>query len=1445
MESFGIIYFEIKNSVQFLTHLTLPPEPPIFDPIAESVVRRAEVISRKLEHHFQQNSRFFQELAEGVALCVHRSYDSVTNRAIDDLVNASAQMVKQQLALPLISKNASTDYANDLKDLFRKDAVMKIDDARASALGDNYTKYLKWSGQWRKCRPVGHINRRSSVLFSVIVDKLLNHTSEWNPGLRTMQPALNPILTNIAVVGTPKAGKTQLARILAQRYGLHLISLSYLYRYMDEILNNSVAVSRYACFLDFLPYKNVIHQASTDHVFLDDTLTNLLLVRFMLFYQNDVRGFVVDEFPLTQRQICALRDGLNGYDYEKLSGLHKQEKSLLTGEVNPHNPPDEPKHPFNLIAVLTTDAATAFRRLRESYFVERVQEKPLIPSVEDVPMSPDEYSAVQKRILQFTSEMQSGLLDRQKTLASHIVQLDESFSLVESVKTIEERLARDLENKLESIVTHPVVDVLKGLRPAPDELITNIGVTSAGHHATPPASTKLDISFIDISLGNDATHYSIQKCVEVLEQDLRYSLKKEESDVISGLYTYADSVPNRDFDNSETESRRSALRTFIYGSSGPDAFLAPKVAEENKKDLKKGADGKKQDPNKIKADAAKSTKGQPSASQKRTAREAKEAEISDDDELNRLKIPRPPRKSDLGNPKVRDYLHVFAKDEKKTFGIPQLPYQSSEDDLSDYDDAEWNSGENSSLCPALQKESLAKLPTLTENQLQNLLKNQLRSISTRLKMQWDMFEQRIEQLYLKTTLGGIYPNGYLVLRLQNALITMSLQNMETGLLNSLNSKLTDFSKPAFSSDIKDLEYRDCEYRTVVGQGPSKPSVQKPTKLLHDISIDVSKTAAPHHDSKRAQDLYPSLLSFPLAEEQTVQQKNRRFQQSSLFLVYQFLAECWRSVELTHFTTANLIFDSISNIKRTILQQLTECKQLYWGISVSHDLQFQNTLFRWQNTFCSLDAAIRCRPQFKELLHSQVVDFHKSLVDDIGANRTKNIFVQEEIMKNGWVEDRMAVMADNYISLIQLEVDTYIDSLNVMRDYIFATQAKFLGAQSGIIVSIPYIDINNLSVDTRRPPPTLTPTFADSKKPKDPKAPEPEKPTASMNSTLLRPLNRDPLLPTYIARKINAPEPPSMQLPTAEPPPSQNKKLGGAKVDRKSQPDAVRKHSKTQALVVGPPPPRDNVEEVMLREIFDKVKEAVRKIEDSEQETRKALTLALQKPEDPRKTPGLHAKGHDKSRPASPVAEAAPPQRSTHEKAIEDESAFLLARLETILNCAVGTVSELKKMIKTVDTGVTAKIDEVYKRELVSAALLAEFIHAQIENELPIDHALAYQKNHFILAEDEHFHMESDPELFSNPANSHMSLYEEFLKICNTSDKLVCEDLQKAFIYGAERSYGKGLVSRRWNSLDSDELNSAATHQIACRTHSKVPDGVNIQSAEMQWHDVSRLMCASE
>ncbi|GAV03549.1 hypothetical protein RvY_13952 [Ramazzottius varieornatus] len=562
---------------------------------------------------------------------------------------------------------------------------------------------------------------------------------------------------------------------------------------------------------------------------------------------------------------------------------------------------------------------------------------------------------------------------------------------------------------------------------------------------------------------------------------------------------------------------------------------------------------------------------------------------------------------------------------------------------------------------------------------------------------------------------------------------------------------------------------------------------------------------------------------------------------------QWLAGRWRAIEKDHFTCACDIFHTVRNLQTVVIQQVKECSQSYGQLAISHQIHFTDTLYKWQEGFNAVEWHKRTRSQYKEMLHARTTELAKLLMDEINKKLNTERSLNDDIMRSGWLDETISAIYNSFVALMQLELDTYVDALSILRDYISVVEFRLLGVQVTAAVTIPFVELLPLD-DGRRTARSLTPIGSEGRKGKG-TAQEHEKEKEKSKTeqgqqpvTTYRPLTQEAITPWFVPRKILVGDVTARleQGATKKPPP--------ARADRRSQGavDAgplTRKHSKVQA---SSPQPREDIEEFMLKDVLEKAKEAVTKLQDSEQEARRNR-YNVRVPEEAtvvhpgaKKAPAAVAaagKGAAaaKGQLAPPVSADAGPSItfSGHETAINQETAHVLSRLEGIVAYGAAIIAEIRKVAKTLDTKIVQSVDDNCRKELASAAMLIEYIKSQIENEEPIQQALVYLDHRFCLSCDQFVRIEEPARQEAAPRRS--TFYDEYRKLSSPDGKVSYDDLQKAIILSVERSHGKDLVHKDWYSLDSDDLINAAHHTIIPDLDKLLPDGVNIADVQVQWN----------
>ena len=68
------------------------------------------------------------------------------------------------------------------------------------------------------------------------------------------------------------------------------------------------------------------------------------------------------------------------------------------------------------------------------------------------------------------------------------------------------------------------------------------------------------------------------------------------------------------------------------------------------------------------------------------------------------------------------------------------------------------------------------------------------------------------------------------------------------------------------------------------------------------------------------------------------------------------------------------------------------------------------------------------------LHQRVDDLRETLWTICDERKDQAEKEREAIIGDGWLDDRLGLLSNNYISLMQVEVDRYQDTVRLLKDY---------------------------------------------------------------------------------------------------------------------------------------------------------------------------------------------------------------------------------------------------------------------------------------------------------------------------------------------------------------------------------------------------------------------------
>lgn len=146
-------------------------------------------------------------------------------------------------------------------------------------------------------------------------------------------------------------------------------------------------------------------------------------------------------------------------------------------------------------------------------------------------------------------------------------------------------------------------------------------------------------------------------------------------------------------------------------------------------------------------------------------------------------------------------------------------------------------------------------------------------------------------------------------------------------------------------------------------------------------------------------------------------------------------------------TEEVYVDSCKNVFGLIRRERELIHRYFYGVRkdfvafLKRPDEKQEYVLQWQKSYNEVSEDMRGDEDTKAELHQQLDDLCDRL-HDICDNR-KDLAEKERqsVMSEGWLEDRLGLLTNFYITLMQAEVDRYQDTVRLLRDYYVGMEGK--------------------------------------------------------------------------------------------------------------------------------------------------------------------------------------------------------------------------------------------------------------------------------------------------------------------------------------------------------------------------------------------------------------------
>ncbi|XP_048761563.2 sperm flagellar protein 2-like isoform X3 [Ostrea edulis] len=146
-----------------------------------------------------------------------------------------------------------------------------------------------------------------------------------------------------------------------------------------------------------------------------------------------------------------------------------------------------------------------------------------------------------------------------------------------------------------------------------------------------------------------------------------------------------------------------------------------------------------------------------------------------------------------------------------------------------------------------------------------------------------------------------------------------------------------------------------------------------------------------------------------------------------------LAKYWENVEKTYVGNSKHVFRKLREERENIYRYFFQIKKDYLAYLRRPDNK-EVYVNQWQKEYNDVPDDMREDEETKAELHQRVDDLRVKLWDICDERKAQAEKERQAIMDDGWLDDRLGLLSNFYLTQMQGEVDRYQDTVRMLKDY---------------------------------------------------------------------------------------------------------------------------------------------------------------------------------------------------------------------------------------------------------------------------------------------------------------------------------------------------------------------------------------------------------------------------
>lgn len=495
-----------------------------------------------------------------------------------------------------------------------------------------------------------------------------------------------------------------------------------------------------------------------------------------------------------------------------------------------------------------------------------------------------------------------------------------------------------------------------------------------------------------------------------------------------------------------------------------------------------------------------------------------------------------------------------------------------------------------------------------------------------------------------------------------------------------------------------------------------------------------------------------------------------------------LADHWEHIENTYIKNGKFVFRKIRDERENIYRYFYQIRKDFLAYLQRPDHK-QEFVSQFQKEYNETPDDMRDDDETKMELHQRVDDLRERLWNICDERKEQAESERETVMNDGWLDDRLGVLSNFYITLMQAEVDRFQDTVRMMKDYYRGMEGEIPDELNPNYVRLPLVELpverpgspeKTASEGQQTPAPDSRPGTGKSDRSKSPRSPKGSRSKSPREKSPKGSKSRSRTPSAKKRDKSKEKEKPAevQNLPTeaGKRIPLVPRRPTSADENQKAAAAAKTKDKKKRDEGYESPVPPEDPDEKLIFNAFHtgltnlsnimSAEEAAREAADEaerlkEAEKQKELAAAAAAAKTKPKGKGKKSrspspkKGGKKDEaastpvpPSEPESEEDKQRKDTRERmkqeyffAIQEEEKACKARMELIKITAMSILQDLKNKADNAFKDMNDWLGARYLKEMESIDHMSEIVRHAIENKIKIKQELVLKQQDFLLNED--------------------------------------------------------------------------------------------------------------